>query len=376
MKKKIVGVTTARSEFGRLRSFYQSLSKNEAYEFSLFIGFGHSDTQFGDSFSEIAAANIPIGFQMPFVAGGDEKKLAKLIVCFSDYLNKIKPDLVIIPGDRYEMLSVALVSTINQVPILHIGGGYVTLGAIDEQIRNAITKLSAIHFVASFGCARRVEYLNEDSSRIYITGAPELDEIVSTQPIAREKFLLKYNIKSSFVLATFHPESSITIDENNKNSVIIEKFLDKLKYTILITAPCQDPGFEPLLNMCKKLSYKNPEKYIFVPTLGLDMYLSAMSHCDFMIGNSSSGIIESSTVGVPVLNVGNRQKFREHGINVIHSNFNIESLLSAVYSISSKFPVGNEKIQYENPYGDGRFLEKANQILANLQFPIYKINKY
>jgi UDP-hydrolysing UDP-N-acetyl-D-glucosamine 2-epimerase len=376
MKKKIVGVTTARSEFGRLRNFYQSLSKNESYEFSLFIGFGHSDIQFGDSFSEIAEANIPIGFQMPFIEGGDDKKLAKLVVCFSDYLKKIKPDLVIIPGDRYEMLSVALVSTINQVPILHIGGGYVTLGAIDEQIRNAITKLSAIHFVASVECARRVENLNEDSNQIYITGAPELDEIVSYQPLVREKFLLKYNIKTSFILATFHPESSISIEQNIENSIIIEKFLNCLKYNILITAPCQDPGFEPLLNMCKKLSFNNPEKYIFIPTLGLDMYLSAMYHCDFMVGNSSSGIIESPTVGVPVLNIGNRQKFREHGTNVIHSEFNVESLLNAVSIIKNNFPDEKEKIQYDNPYGDGRFLEKADQIMKTLQFPISKINKF
>ncbi len=376
MKKKIVGITTARSEFGRLRGFYQAISNNKSYEFALFVGFGHSDEQFGDSYAEILKTNIPIGCQMPYVEGGDEKKISELIIYFSNYLDEIKADLVIIPGDRYEMLSVALVSSIKQIPILHIGGGYVTLGAIDEQIRNALTKLSAIHFVASVECGERVKNLNEDSSRIYVTGAPELDEIFSSKSISRDEFLLRYSIASPFLLATFHPETSISLEENEINSEIIEQFLDVLHYTILITAPCHDPGFEFYLNLCKRLQNKNPDKYIFVPTLGMDMYLAAMRYCEFMVGNSSSGIIESPTIGVPVVNVGDRQKFREHGMNVIHSDFNLTSLLNAVEAIKSNFPLGQSKIPVENPYGDGRFLDKACKILLELQFPISKINKY
>lgn len=376
MKKKIVGITTARSEFGRSRTFYQSLAKNSHYEFSLFVGFGHGDSKFGDSYKEILDSGIVIGAKTSSIEGSIETKLAQLVVEFSDYLDKVTPDLIIIPGDRYEMLLVALIATTKQIPILHIGGGYVTLGAIDEQIRNAITKLSSIHFVASVGCGERVQNLNEDSSRIYVTGAPELDEIVLTSPTLCDDFLHKYGIPPPFLLATFHPETTILIDENRKNADIIENFFDSLNYSVLITAPCQDPGFEPFLNLCQRLQDKNPRKYIFKPTLGVEMYLLAMRCCDFMVGNSSSGIIESPTVGVPVINVGNRQKFREHGANVIHADFNLNSLLSALNAIQESFSLGKVKTPYNNPYGDGRFLENASQILADLKFPIYKINKY
>jgi GDP/UDP-N,N'-diacetylbacillosamine 2-epimerase (hydrolysing) len=376
MKKKIVGITTARSEFGRSRTFYQSLANNPHYEFSLFVGFGHADSKFGDSYKEILDSGIVIGAKTSSIEGSIETKLGQLVVEFSDYLDKVTPDLIIIPGDRYEMLLVALIATTKQIPILHIGGGYVTLGAIDEQIRNAITKLSSIHFVASVGCGERVRNLNEDPSRIYVTGAPELDEIVLSTPIPRDNFLQKLGIAAPFVLATFHPETTISIEENKINSETVENFFDSLNYSILITAPCQDPGFEPFLNLCQRLQNKNPKKYIFRPTLGVEMYLSAMHYCYFMVGNSSSGIIESPTVGVPVLNVGNRQKFREHGINVVHSDFNLDSLLSASDTIKYKFPIDQVKIPYFNPYGEGKFLEKADKILLDLRLPISKINKY
>ena len=286
MKKKIIGITTSRSEFGRSRGFYQFLAKNPCFDFSLFVGFGHGDSKFGDSFGEILNSGIVIGAKSSSIDGSIDTRLAQLVVEFSNYLDQITPDLLIIPGDRYEMLLVALIATTKQIPILHIGGGYVTLGAIDEQIRNAITKLSSIHFVASVGCGQRVKNLNEDSSRIYVTGAPELDEIISTKSITGEEFSLHNNIELPFVLATFHPETTISIDENKKNADIIENFFDSLSYSVLITAPCQDPGFEPFLNLCQRLQDKNPRKYFFKPTLGVEMYLSAMRCCEFMIGNS------------------------------------------------------------------------------------------
>jgi UDP-hydrolysing UDP-N-acetyl-D-glucosamine 2-epimerase len=376
MKKKIVGVTTARSEFGRSRSFYQFLAKNPRYEFSLFVGFGHSDSQFGDSYGEILESGVVIGTSTLSIEGAIEVKLAQLLVEVSVYLDRVTPDLVIIPGDRYEMLLVALIATTKQIPILHIGGGYVTLGAIDEQIRNAISKLSAIHFVASDGCRERVKNLNEDSERIYVTGAPELDEIVLASPVPYDDFLERSGVTAPFILVTIHPETTISIEDNQKNADVIESFFDSLNYSILITAPCQDPGFQPFLNLCHRLQDKNPSKYIFRPNLGVDLYLSAMRYCEFMVGNSSSGIIESPTVGVPVVNVGNRQKFREHGVNVIHADFNLDSLGCAVDRIKENFSLGDQKTPYENPYGNGRFLEKASQIFIDLDFPILKINKY
>ncbi|NQZ60417.1 MAG: UDP-N-acetylglucosamine 2-epimerase (hydrolyzing), partial [Lentisphaeraceae bacterium] len=280
------------------------------------------------------------------------------------FFEEEKCDAFIVLGDRFEMLAAAQAALLTATPIFHIGGGYNTFGAIDEQIRHAISKLSDYHFVASEGCAKNVRALNERNDRIFISGAPDLEILQQTSSISRAEFKETTGIASDFVLVTFHPETHSSIEENRRYMEIAEKFLLSLDKEILITAPCADPGADDVFAMIKRLRSKN-KKVFYRDYLGVHLFVNALRFADCMIGNSSSGIIEAGSFQLPVINIGDRQAGRECAENVIHSSYELAALREAyIHTKNTDFLDLCKRVK--NPYGDGNFCVRFIEALSTI----------
>ena len=370
MSITLASLTIARSDFGRMEALYRTLHESSRYQLILAAGAGHHDPLLGNTLSDVKGSGLPLDCVLPAVEGNSGIQSATVLSGMFEWLNKRRPDALIILGDRFEMLSAAQSAMLTRVPIIHIGGGHLTLGAIDDRVRNAISKLSSLHFVASVRCAERVVALHEDPATIHITGAPELDALISLPVATREEFCTELGLDPTrqFVLVTLHPETNVSVEENANFAAMVADALNVLPQQILITAPCADPGNEPFLALCKNLSLKR-DGVIYVPNLGLQRYVSALKHAMLMLGNSSSGIIEAATFGLPVVNIGNRQAMRDRASNVIDCQFNVDSILDSVFAaMKSGFVESCRNVV--NPYGDGSFVKNVMNLFEEFSWPL------
>ena len=263
-------------------------------------------------------------------------------------LKKVKPDLIFVLGDRYEMLSAPIAALPYNIPIIHLYGGAITEGAIDESIRHSITKLSHFHLVAHSDYKRRIEQLGEESWRIKNIGIPEINlmkkQIMKKNDISK---IIGLDLKKRTMLVTFHP---VTKEPNliRKHVRILINTIKKTQLQTILTYPNSDLGFQEIIKGYKSLinEYKNIK---IVKNAGLKLYTNLMMHCDVMLGNSSSGIVEASSFKLPVVNIGDRQKGKIKPGNVIDSKFNEKSIDQAIKLAFSK-SFQNKVSKIKNPY--------------------------
>lgn len=368
-KKIIASISVARSDFDRLSNFYEKLDQSKKYRIELAVGAGHNNHSLGKTIKSVNSSNLTISKKIRY-SKKYSKQSSLIIEDLSSWFSVIKPDAFLILGDRYEMLAAAHTAVLNNIPIIHIGGGHVTQGAIDDKIRNAITKLSSIHFVASKKCAKRVIAMGEKKDKVFITGAPEIDMILRTKLIKKDIFFKKYklNKKRKLILATIHPETTEDKKTNISYADVLEKYLESLESQVIITAPCADPHHEVFIKMCKTLS-KNNKNIIYIPYLGIQSYISAMKYSTCVFGNSSSGIIEAASFNTPVINIGSRQKNRDRAINVIDTKIQLTELKKAFATANSK-NFRKKCLFSKNPYGEGKFFQKSCLILNKIEWPI------
>jgi GDP/UDP-N,N'-diacetylbacillosamine 2-epimerase (hydrolysing) len=364
--------STSRADFGILSNLIKHTQRKRS-NFLFFIGGGHKNTFSGNTFKEILNSNILIDDD--FCA--DIKKDApkdisasinlsnqKLLSIFSKY----NFDAVIILGDRYELLPIVYFSILFKKIIIHIGGGEVTLGAIDNQIRNMISKASHVHFVSCSDYKKNLIKMGEKSKRIFITGSLAVDQmlIVKNNKTYNRAYLeKKFNLeKKKIALITFHAQ---TIGENFDMLKIFEKTINYLilkKYQIVVTAPNLDPGFKNLINVIKKNQIKNKIKYF--KNLGHLNYLIFLKNSDIVIGNSSSGITESPYFRVPTINIGERQKGRFIHPNIINIDFKMNQIISSIKKIyTNSFRKKLKGYQYR--FGTSPVLKKFLKHIYNLK---------
>jgi len=370
-KIRFASISVARSDFGRMERLYRELACSSRYELILAVGAGHHHVASGHSLGEVEVSSIPIDVVLsPAPDSSPGQQSAVVISELFGWLKDRRPDALILLGDRFEMLAAAQAALLSKVPIVHIGGGHLTRGALDERVRHAISKLSALHFVASENCAQRVVNLHEDPEYVYVTGAPELDALKAVSALPRDTFFksLGLDSKKPLALVTFHPETNVDRYLNEQFAEEARRALINMPHQILITAPCVDPGFEPFVELCESLPISR-YGVSFVPNLGLNRYISAMHHAELMVGNSSSGIIEATSLGLPVVNVGDRQALRDRALNVVDAAFDAPSILNAVKEATNEeFVLQCQGL--DNPFGDGRFVERAIDIFDNLLWPL------
>jgi len=308
------------------------------------------------------------------IASDTKSSIAKstglVIMLLAEAFNHLQPDLVLILGDRFETHGAATTAMLMNIPIAHIHGGEITEGAVDEQIRHSITKMSYLHFTSTEIYRNRVIQMGENSTRVFNTGAPGIDNIVSMDLLSKEalEIELSWKINSPTALFTYHSEtlSSANVKEDIKNILTI---IQQSNINVLFTYANADDGGRIINQAIEKVVNTNNKKYFVAKNLGQLKYLSAMRHIDLLIGNTSSGIIEAASFQKPVINIGNRQKGRLQSNNVI--NCTIEQLTKAIpKALSSKFR--EYTMNVINVYGNGDTSCKIVNILESQKYTSIK----
>ncbi len=368
--KKIFVVTGTRAEYGIYRSMLSQITAEPSLELYLIAMGMHFSKIRGYTVNEIEKDGYDIVAKIPPIDESDfreamAKNLGNYIMQLALVLSKHKPDLIMILGDRVEMLAAASAATYLRIPIAHIHGGEIS-GNVDDPVRHAITKLSHLHFVATKESARRVIKMGEEPWRVVVTGAPSLDAIIRAPRTSRERICKQFGIAPSapLLLVVHHPVVGAEDTAMKEISEIMEAVILSKLQTIVIY-PNSDAGGNKMIDELKK--YEHVPLIKTYPSVSYPDYLGLMQIASVMVGNSSSGIIEAPCFGLPFINIGSRQKNRQRGKNVIDVNANHNDIIAAInYALNDKR--FRDSIRHaKNPYGDGNASRRIVDYIANLK---------
>ena len=380
--KKICVVTAARSEYGLLRWVMKDIESTVNLELQILVTGTHLSNEHGNTSQNIIDDGFVINEAVPMLLSSSDKKsiVTSMGLCqigIANAFDKLNPDLIIVLGDRYELLPICSAALIMDIPIAHISGGDITEGAIDDSIRHSVTKMASIHFPGIEESANRIIQMGEERKNIHTVGEPGLDNFFRKERISKEELAnqLHLDINKEWVLCTYHPEtkSSLKKDESVVNA-IIHLFADNKNIELIITSANADFGGTEINDLFKIASSSNSH-YHFFTSLGQDRYTSFMNYCSLVIGNSSSGVVEAGTVKKAVINIGERQKGRPQACNVVNSNGSLISLQKSI-NLSQTSTFKEQLSEVKNPYGDGDTSKKIVKIISNLDINKIKTKRF
>ena len=341
-KRRICIVTGSRAEYGLLKSVIELVDKSIDLELQLVVTGMHLSSEFGFTINEILNDNFHINKKLETLISSDtpvgvSKSIGLGVIGFAETLEELKPNLIVILGDRYEILSIAICALIAKIPIAHISGGEITEGAIDESIRHSITKMSSIHFVAAEEYKRRVIQLGEDKNKVFNVGGLGAD-IVKQSDLFTKEYLedfLNFKFKSKNILITFHPE---TLDLNHTECQI-----DNLLFSLgnfdnigfIFTMPNADNRSKTIDSKIQRFCFENKNS-TYIKSLGQKKYYSCLNIVDGVVGNSSSGICEAPSFKIGTVNIGDRQKGRVRCESIIDVNNEQKEITNAIKTIISE----------------------------------------
>lgn len=354
-QRKIAIATGTRAEWGLLSPIAKALSARDDVSLTVLATNMHLLKEYGHTVDEIIADGFsPVEIDMGVPDGtslGAVRGMARCMVAMAEALGRMKPDMIVILGDRYEMLATASAALMMGVPVIHIAGGEISEGAVDDSIRHAITKMSALHLTATEPYRRRVIAMGEEPVRVVNTGAIGVHNIRSVKLMGCDELSesLGFDFSKPSLLVTYHPA---TLDEGDvacRCAALLEA-LDRFPgYQVLMTYPNNDPRGRVIIDMIEAYAARNPARVNVVPSLGKRRYLSAMQWVSAVIGNSSSGIVEVPSMGVPTVDIGMRQRGRIAGPSVIHCGDSSDDIAKAIGKALS--PAMQELAsRRENPY--------------------------
>jgi len=353
-------VTATRAEYGLLKPLIQALkAEKEVFSVALAVTGTHLSPNHGMTINDIFADGMDIDTQINILVDSDQsssvcKSMGLAISGFGDYFQEKKFDLVILLGDRYETLSIASAAVVSGIPIVHLHGGEVTEGANDDFFRHAITKLSMYHFTSSEQHRMRVIQLGESPERVYNVGAIGLDNIVNAELMLKSELSesIGFDLDGPYAVVTFHP---VTLDRDDPVSQITEVLnalvsVTDIKY--IITKANSDLGGSDINRYIDWFVSEHQDRMKAFFSLGQARYLAALKYAEFVVGNSSSGIIEAPSLGIPTIDIGNRQKGRLAAQSVIHCDTERGAIAEAIRTVrSSEYRTLSRHIT--NPYGHG-----------------------
>ena len=363
--RKICVVTGTRAEYGLLFWLMKAIQGDPKLVLQLIVTGTHLDSRYGrtvevieaDGFSPDAEIELPL--EHPGAAMG------KCLSGIADALQKLQPDIVVLLGDRYETFSAAAAATLVNIPIAHIHGGECTEGAIDDAFRHAITKMAHLHFTAAAEYQERVVQMGEAPERVFLVGAPGIDNIVNLNLLSAEELsdALKFNLGKSYFVLTIHPATAGAEEPEIATRALlaaIDKFNDS---QIVITGVNADPGRDVVADLLNDYAKADTNRVLITPSLGQQRYLSAVKHAALVIGNSSSGLIEAPALNTPTVNIGSRQNGRLKADSVIDCPPRTEAISSAIEkALDPAFKIKAAEIS--PPYGAGG---ASNLILGGLK---------
>lgn len=368
IKRKICVVTGTRAEYGLFFPIMKKIQSSNSLELQVVATTMHFSEEFGCTYKQIEKDGFFIDEKIENLISSDTKSsIAKstglAIILLSDAFSRLDPDLVLVLGDRFETHAAASTAMLMNIPIAHIHGGEITEGAMDEKIRHSITKMSSLHFTSINEYKDRVIKMGEPLDTVFSVGAPGIDNIINMNLLSKSELEdeLGWKFDGITALFTFHPETLSTIDTRVKIKKIL-KVINNFNINVLFTYSNADDGGRIINNEIERFASKNKEKYLVVKNLGQLKYLSAMSHLDFVIGNTSSGIIEAASFQKPVINIGDRQLGRLQSGNIIDST--IEQLEESINKVTSEIFIEHCN-KVVNIYGDGSASQKIVSLLES-----------
>lgn len=361
---KIAIVTGSRAEYGLFKPLLKEIKKDRSLKLQLLVTGMHLSPEFGLTYKHIEADGYKIDEKVEMLLSADTdssivKSTALGMIGMADALERLKPDWLVVLGDRFETFAAVFAAHQAKIPVAHLHGGELTEGATDDAMRHAITKMSYLHFTSTEAYRKRVIQLGEAPKRVFNVGAIGLDSASKIKLLSALKLkqYLGIDINKKTILVTYHP---VTMEKNTAEQQMRQllKALEKFpNNNVVFTLPNSDADGRVIIGMIKDFCIKYPERSKAFISLGQLRYLSAIKHAGIVLGNSSSGIIEAPFFKIPTVNVGDRQKGRIHSLTVIHTGTSTNSICNGIKKAFSESFIRNCK-KAAQPYGNGNSADK------------------
>ena len=375
MNKKICVFTGGRAEYGLLKPLLEELKNNSKIDLQILVTGMHLSREFGLTYKLIEQDGYKIDDKIEIILSSDSpisisKSMGLGLISFSESLQKLKPDIIVTLGDRFENMSIVTAAWVSRIPVAHIQGGEKTLGAIDDQFRHCITKLSTLHFVAAEEYRNRVIQLGEHPDKVYNVGALNVESLKKIKILSKSKIekLINFNLNEKTILVTFHP---VTLENNTaeKDFNQLLKAIDLIDdLRIIFTKTLADTNGRVINYMIDDYVSKNSHKSVAFTSMGQIKYISTLNYIGAVVGNSSSGIIETPSLKLPTVNIGVREEGRIMDKNIISVNQDTNEISNAIIKALSKdfkLSLNNMKSSYEK---EGTSKNIAN-VLSNFSLP-------
>lgn len=368
-RRRIAVLTTSRADYSHLYWPLRELQAHPGVELGIFVMGAHLSPAFGETIREIERDGFPIQARIEALLSSDTdtgmaKTIGVAILGLADALTAWRPDLLLLIADRYEMLAPASVATAMRIPIAHIEGGEVSQGAIDDAVRNALTKLAHLHFTSTETARRRVIAMGEEPWRVHHAGAPSLDHLRRSALLDRSALQdrLKLRLASPVILVAWHPVTILS-DTNTEADAFFQA-LQRVQGQLIFVYPNSDAGGHDLAERTRALAARRPQTHVFA-NLDPITYWSLLGQVDVMVGNSSSGIMEAASFALPVVNVGMRQQGRERAPNILDVPAEVDAILDGIHrALTPDFRAPLQGVA--NPYGNGSAATTIARILAEV----------
>ncbi|CAM4141911.1 UDP-N-acetylglucosamine 2-epimerase [Flavobacterium sinopsychrotolerans] len=360
--KKIVFLTGTRADFGKIKSLITILEDQDDFEVFVFVTGMHLQETYGYTLIEIERCHFKnvSTFENHTHETTMDLTLAKTIEGLSSYCKEVNPDLIVVHGDRVETLAGAIVGSLNNILVAHIEGGELS-GTVDELIRHSVSKLSHIHFVSNTDAAKRLLQMGEVKESIFTIGSPDVDVMFSdTLPelaVAKSYYQIDFDV---FAIVMFHPVTT-EIDQMEQHAIQFVTALLEDTHNYVVVYPNNDLGSRLVLSAYEQL--KGNSRFRIIPSLRFEYFLTLLKNCQFIIGNSSAGIKEAPYYGIPIINIGTRQRNRTVDAAIINVDYNKKNISEALNGIDS-----HQVVQSHVDFGEGN---SAELFLACLQKEIF-----
>jgi UDP-hydrolysing UDP-N-acetyl-D-glucosamine 2-epimerase len=372
MKRKICVITGSRAEYGLLRPLIDKIRGDSALKLQLIATGMHLSKDFGLTYRQIESDGFDIDEKIGILSGSDDpasisKAVGLGMARFGVVYERLRPDVIVVLGDRFELIGPVAAALVSKIPVAHIHGGELTEGAFDDAIRHSITKMSHLHFTSTEAYRKRVIQLGEQPERVFNVGALGLDNIKSLKLLTKKNLEKKLGIMlgRKNLLVTFHPP---TLDKEplSRFKYVLDALDGQEGTHIIFTRANADPGGREINRMIDRYVSVNRERAVAFDSMGQLLYLSTMRFVDGVVGNSSSGIIEAPSFKVGTINIGDRQKGRIKGASVIDCELTHEGIKNALNKLYSR-EFKKKLVNIRNPYGGGGAAGKIREILRDYE---------
>lgn len=370
--RKICVITGSRAEYGLLSGLMAAISADNELRLQVIVTNMHLSPEFGLTYKEIEKDGFHIDKKVEMLLSSDTanatvKSVGLATIGFADAYDDLKPNLIVVLGDRFEILAAVSAALFYKIPVAHLHGGEITEGAYDDCIRHAITKMSHLHFTSTEEYSKRVIQLGEQPDRVFNVGALGVENMKRTSLLTKKELedSLGFQLGDKSLLVTFHP---VTLEDSTAEMQcqnLLVALGELSNYQLIFTYPNSDTDGRIIINRIQQFTKKNPERAIAVPSLGKVRYLSALCYVSAVVGNSSSGIIEVPSFGIPTLNIGNRQKGRIAAESVIHCGTSKEEISGGLRILLSKSMTEIAQ-QKQNPYDKADTVNMILSVLRNV----------